>query len=364
MAERRAVALSLSFALAVAAACATGACAGDAVPATTSAAPGDDSGVVDASSRSTTDARTAPSADDGGGADAAPEREAAADASEDGGDAMGPYGQDGPIAFTVQTASLTNAGRTFTVTAYLPAAAGGRAPPVVSLSPGLLQPASAYMVYGKRFASHGIAMLVRDDPGALGVTTDVAADIAYTVATWMPTALGAKVDAGNVGLIGHSRGGKATLLAAEGALKGHVKAWFGLDPVDASAFGGGGPQARDGIAAIGVPTAYLGASVASTCSPVADNYEVLFAAGVGPSVKLTGIGAGHTQLEDGTACSACGLCTPAGTADSATVLAYALRYATAFFARELLGDARVGAGFEGAGVAIDVAGGRVQVTVK
>ena len=219
-------------------------------------------------------------------------------------------------------------------------------------------------MYGRRFASHGIAMLVRDDPGALSVTTDVAADIAYTVTTWMPTALAGKVDSGKVGLIGHSRGGKATLLAAEGALKGHAKAWFGLDPIDSSAFGGGGPQARDGLAAIGVPTAYLGASVASTCSPVGDNYDVLFAAGATPSVKLTGVGAGHTQLEDGTACSACGLCTPAGTADSAQVLAYALRYATAFFARELLGDTHVGAAFEGAGAASDVAAGRVQIVAK
>jgi hypothetical protein len=47
------------------------------------------------------------------------------------------------------------------------------------------------------------------------------------------------------------------------------------------------------------------------------------------------------QLEDQASCSACGLCTPAGTADSAVVLAYAVRYMTAFFARELLGDARV-----------------------
>lgn len=289
----------------------------------------------------------------------------AARADEAGNDAaatdLGPYDADGPLAFTVETASLTSGGRTFTVNAYLPTAPGAH--PIVSLSPGILQPAIAYAVYGRRLASHGIAALVRDDPGVAVKTTDVATDIAYTLTTWLPTALAGKVDPARIGLAGHSRGGKASLLAAEGPLHGKVSAWFGLDPVDSSAFGGGAP-ARDTIAQLGIPTAILGAEIASTCSPAADSYAVLFAAAAAPSVELVGKGAGHTQLEDAASCSACGICTPAGTADGKVVLAYALRYLTAFFARELLGDARVGAAFEGAGAASDVAAGRVRVERK
>jgi hypothetical protein len=54
----------------------------------------------------------------------------------------------------------------------------------------------------------------------------------------------------------------------------------------------------------------------------------------------------------------------AGSADSATVLHYAIRYLTAFFGRELLGDSTVGAGFEGAGVMADVTAGLVTRAMK
>ncbi len=348
-ADRRPASFALLAALALTS------CANDVQPAANAPAPGEnaDAGAV-TDSASVADADAASVADSG--SDAEWDAGSVADSGSDS-----PYDHDGPVPFTVESFSVMTSGRTFTVTGYLPSPAGAH--PVVSLSPGLLQPAVAYAAYGKRLASHGIATLVRDDPGALTVTTDVTADIAYTVGTWMGTALAGRVDSAHVGLAGHSRGGKATLLAAEGALHGKVHAWFGLDPVDAALFSGGA-QARDTIAQIGVPTVHLGAQVSSTCAPVADNYEVLFAAGAAPSVKIIGVGVGHTQLEDPASCASCGICTPAGTADTKVVLAYALRYATAFFARELLGDARVGAAFEGAGAPGDVAAGRVQIVTK
>jgi hypothetical protein len=46
------------------------------------------------------------------------------------------------------------------------------------------------------------------------------------------------------------------------------------------------------------------------------------------------------------------------------VLAYATHYFTAFFARELLGDAGVGAAFEGVNAAADVVAGRVVISSK
>ena len=46
------------------------------------------------------------------------------------------------------------------------------------------------------------------------------------------------------------------------------------------------------------------------------------------------------------------------------MLAYSQRYLTAFFARELLDDASVGATFEGAGALGDVAAGLVVVNAK
>jgi hypothetical protein len=108
----------------------------------------------------------------------------------------------------------------------------------------------------------------------------------------------------------------------------------------------------------------IGAEVSSSCSPANANSDVLFAAAAAPAVQIVAVGAGHTQLEDQDACAFCGVCTPEGSADSAVVLAYAARYLAAFFARELLDDASVGAAFEGAGVDVDVAAGRVRVNAK
>jgi hypothetical protein len=53
-----------------------------------------------------------------------------------------------------------------------------------------------------------------------------------------------------------------------------------------------------------------------------------------------------------------------GTANPQVVLDYAVRYLTAFFARELLGDSSVGTTFQGAGATADLAAGLIQVTSK
>jgi hypothetical protein len=58
----------------------------------------------------------------------------------------------------------------------------------------------------------------------------------------------------------------------------------------------------------------------------------------------------------------CFICTPFGTAANQVVLGYSVRYLTAFFARELLGDVSVGETFDGAGAQADVASGLIQIT--
>jgi hypothetical protein len=305
----------------------------------------------------------------GGGADAVPPpNEAGAPAADAPASDVqlpttdGNYDHDGPIAYDVSVEHVTGASPAFDVTVYMPKSAGAH--PAVSFSCGSSQTAAGYVPYGKRLASYGIAMILRDDPGALTKTTDIVGGAEYVVANWLPTALAGKVDSSHVGLGGHSRGGGVSLLAAEHGLKGKVVAWFGLDPVDNQFLINPGAYARTDIGSIGIPTAYLGASVTSNCAPAADSYPMLYPASPSPSVLVVGKGAGHTQLELPTACTACNICSPSGTADPNVVLAYAVRYFTAFFARELLGDASVGAAFEGAGASADLAAGRVTVTSK
>ena len=269
------------------------------------------------------------------------------------------YDQDGPVPFTTRAEHVTNGASSFDVTVYLPSTPGLH--PVVSFSCGSTQTAAGYVPYGQRLASYGIAMVLMNDAGVFTNTSDIVPNAVYVVDTWLPATFPGSLDFSKVGLAGHSRGGAVSLLAAEQGLRGKVVAWFGLDPVDNQFGMAPRDYARTHLSTIGIPTGFLGAEVTSNCAPAADNYRALFPLAPSPSVLVVGLGAGHTQLEVPSACTACSICSPSGTADAGVVLAYSVRYFTAFFARELLGDASVGAHFEGAGGPADVAAGRVTI---
>lgn len=312
-----------------------------------------------------------PSDANGNGVDATPADSgtdaAAADAT--GADASagpGPYGSDGSNAVSTFTMTVPSS-KAFTVHVYLPSSSGPH--PVVFLSSGLQQTAAGYATYGQRLASWGVIAILRDDPGFLTSTSTIVDDVVYTVGTWLPaqnasssSKLHGLVDAANIGLAGHSRGGQISLLAAEGGAHGKVKAMFGLDPVD----GTSAPMAITSIAAIGIPIAFIGETTddgANGCAPSAQNFLALYNAGSSPAVAITATNADHTMFEDPANCTFCTLCT-AGTASQPDVESAAARYLMAFFARELLGDASVGAAFQGAGIGGDVNSGLVTVVSK
>jgi len=275
------------------------------------------------------------------------------------------YGSDGPNSVTTFTAQVTNGASSFTEHIYLPSSAGPH--PVVLIEPGLQQGASGYDSYGHRLASWGVLTLIRDDPGVLVNSQSVANDLVYVATTWLPaqsadagSMLHGVPDLAHLGLVGHSRGGQASLMAIEGGLSGKVSAWFGIDPVDNPQTGG----AIQSLGSIAIPSVFLGAQVTTSCSPASENYDVLYKAAPSPSAEIVALNASHTQFEDQSGCVACGLCTPMGSAGDAVVLAYSVRYLTAFFARELLGDTGVGAAFQGAGATADVAAGLITITTK
>ena len=315
------------------------------------------------------DAGSPISADDGGG-DGDSMAVSASDGAavpEDAG-ALGPYGGDGPSTVTTVAFQVPSPNGTFTTTAYVPSAAGAR--PVVILSSGFFQNGAGYAPYASRLASWGVVTFLRDDPGIEETTPNVVSDVTYEVTTWLATtnadatsALYGKLDTSSVGLAGHSRGGQVSLLAGEG-LTGKIRGVFGLDPVDSAM--SGDPQARTTLATIGVPVAFIGETTDaadSGCAPGPDDFLVLYAAAASPAVAVTVPNADHTMFEDPASCSFCTLCT-AGTANQPQVLSTAVRYLTAFFARQLLGDASVGAAFAGAGAGADLAAGLVQIQSK
>ena len=279
----------------------------------------------------------------------------------------GPYGGDGPSAGTSFTASIARGTNSpFTVTVYLPSGPGPF--PAVMLSSGLQQPGAAYAPYATRLSSWGVITILRDDPGVFANTSDLVLDVSYIATTWLPaenadasSQLYRKVDTTNVGLAGHSRGGYVSLMSAEAGALGHIKGVFGLDPVDTS------PTAGAALATVGVPLAFIGETTDSTgtnaCAPAADNYQALYGDAASPIVEITAIHGDHTMFEDPASCSLCSLCT-AGTANQSAVLAYSVRYMTAFFARVLENDTSVGATFEGAGSSLDVAAGSISLASK
>jgi len=192
-------------------------------------------------------------------------------------------------------------------------------------------------------------------------------DVSYEIWTWLPAAnadtnspLYGLFDAARIGLAGHSRGAQIALLAAED-LPGRVKGVFGLDPVDWSF---GSPQAGTKLAEIGIPVAFIGETTDKlSCAPAGVNYEALYNAAASPAVAITAINADHTMFQDPAFCLFCSFCTP-GTANASTVFGYSVRYLTAFFARELLGDTSVGSAFKGAGADADLRAGLIEIASK
>jgi len=298
---------------------------------------------------------------DGGGH---PTGDASPPPSGDGGTG---YGSNGPVAYTMASLPVTSSLDSFTVNVWVPTPAGPH--PVVSFSPGLVQPSAGYVIYAQRLASWGFVVLMRDDPGLLVSGDTVASDISYTVTTWLAaqnttssSPLFGKADLSHVGLAGHSRGGQSTLDAAEEGLHGKVEAWVGLDPVNTAYVAGTAPSTN--LPSIGIPTLYLGAGVATNCAPAGDNYQTLYAVSPSPSIAITVANASHSQFENVGGSAGGLICSPLGTANTQTVIDLAMKYLTAFFAANLLGDSSVGPQLQGEGVAADEAAGLITLVSK
>ncbi|HWJ20416.1 MAG TPA: hypothetical protein VNR65_16995 [Geobacterales bacterium] len=299
-----------------------------------------------------------------------------------GAEAAGRYNADGPYAVTTAVLTVPSPNGAFTTTAYIPK--DSRPHPVVIFSSGFMQSGIAYEPYAKRLASWGIIAFLQDDatlayapaqakfpdepndnPTITEMAVNAVSNVSHQVSTWLPAInadgpLHGMVDVSRIGLAGHSRGAQIALLAAEGS-PGSVKGVFGLDPVDLSF---GTAKAGAQLANIGIPVAFIGETVNKlSCAPAGFNYQALYDVAASPAVAITALKADHTMFQDPANCHFCSLCTK-GTANPSTVLAFSVRYITAFFARELLSDARVGAVFEGAGAAADVKAGLIQIASK
>ena len=295
-----------------------------------------------------------------GGAAGAPTGGAAGTPS--GGASSGGAGGGGPVADPSKPG--TNGGTPFDGTAsvaatkhqvpmhcVLPVGSSSATAPVILIGHGFQLPAKQYNGYADRLASHGFIACTVDFPAGFSPNHAGNAQDMVGALDWVlvqsasgGSPLQGKVDINQIGVMGHSLGGKVSVLAAK--TDARFKAVLGLDPVDAAT----GctdktlcPDASDSLP-LPIPTAFLGETLDATgsfqaCAPAADNYQTFFATAGAPSVEVTLNGANHMSfIDDLASCGlTCNFCQKA-TLPSADALDIARAYSVAFFARHLRGQ--------------------------
>ncbi len=232
--------------------------------------------------------------------------------------------------------------------AFYPTAGPEAGPyPVVVIAHGFQLPAAQYTSYAKRLASHGYVALTADfqagflNPDHVAFAKQVLGGIDW--AAQEPTLAGV-ADTNNVGLTGHSLGGKLSVYGA--IVDNRVRASITLDPVDASVMCDPVkcPDVSD-MLPTDIPLGFVGETLDGMggfmpCAPAADNFLTFYAKASGPALAVTVKGANHMSFIDdvascGVTCSFC----QKPTLDNATVNALSRAYVVAFYGRYLRDNA-------------------------
>ncbi|MBE7450200.1 MAG: hypothetical protein HS111_15275 [Kofleriaceae bacterium] len=221
--------------------------------------------------------------------------------------------------------------------------------PLIVVSPGFQLARSQYRGFCEHLATWGHVCVARDYASS-GTHQDKAREVGGVI-DWALSAgsgLASRVDAGKIGVAGHSLGGKVSINAA--ILDSRIKAVVGWDPVDAlPPFGDGSVSVTPELmAGLRVPLAVLGETTDAggglggmSCAPAADNYVRFFEAAcqAPATLEVTIAMADHMDwIGDrgscGLACFAC----QNGQTPEATVHQITRRVNGAWFRRHLGGD--------------------------
>jgi dienelactone hydrolase len=251
---------------------------------------------------------------------------------------------DGPFATMAVSGSTTVAatGNMVAISGFAPSSGGPF--PVVVIGHGFQLPTTQYEGYAQRLASFGYVALLPDFPTSFfGIShVEVARDMIGAI-DWAATnaSVSSLADTTNVGMTGHSLGGKGALLAA--TYDARVKAVIALDPVDSSmnCSPADCPDVSALMPSLNVPTGFLGETTDASggfqpCAPAADNFTTFYAGANSPSFQVTVNGANHMSfLDDVASCGfTCSFCN-AATAPNAEVNGMSKAYVAAFFERYL-----------------------------
>ncbi len=251
--------------------------------------------------------------------------------------------------------------------------------PLIVFNHGFMLRGDLYRSYGEQLASHGFVVALPTYSMSFSSVnhTALAADERFIIDHCLAldrdagSSLHDLVDESEIGVSGHSLGGKLAML--EAVTDERVRAIATLDPVD-----GGGPVADDPVLypsvapelmpQIHAPLLFIGAEFGGVayfliaCAPPSENYEQFFAAANPPAIEITQLGAGHGQYADPGAESMLAACAP-GTATADWVRSSSAAYLTAFFLGHLESDTAALAWLD-ARLADDEAQGRILVRRK
>ncbi|MBK7581218.1 MAG: alpha/beta hydrolase [Myxococcales bacterium] len=234
---------------------------------------------------------------------------------------------------------------------FLPLGSSSATAPVVLIAHGFQLPAAQYNGYAERLATHGIIACTVDFPASFSADHAANAKDVQGALDWVlvqsattGSPLQGKVDINQIGVMGHSLGGKVSVIAAKEDVR--FKAVLGLDPVDSALLCDPVkcPDASN-LLPLSIPTIFLGETLDSTagvggqaCAPAADNYQTFYAKAGSPSVEVTLNGANHMSfIDDVASCGiTCNFCKPA-TMKATDALSISRAYTVSFFARHLRG---------------------------
>lgn len=274
--------------------------------------------------------------------------ESTGEATSAGGDEVYDPDLDGPWEI-VEIAGAIDVGQVeVAIAGFYPTGGPASGPyPLVVVAHGFQLPPTQYTRYVQRLATHGYVALTADFKAELFSTDHVAnmqqvlGGIDWAAAEPM---LAGIADTNNVGLTGHSLGGK---LAIHGAvIDDRVRASVTLDPVD-------GSQMCDQVKCpdisamlpIDKPLGFVGETLDGSggfmpCAPQDNNFLTFFAEASGPALAVTVNGANHMSfLDDVDSCGfTCNFC-QMPTLDNDTVNALARAYVVAFYGKYLKGEA-------------------------
>lgn len=255
---------------------------------------------------------------------------------------------DGPWTTAEVKGTFTVDGVKVPMDAFYPTGGPEAGPyPVVVIAHGFQLPASQYTNYAKRLATHGYVALTADfqaglfNPDHVAYAKQVLGGIDWAA---QEPKLAGVADTNNVGLTGHSLGGKLAVLGS--IMDDRVHASITLDPVDSAVMCD--PVKCPDVSNMlptDIPLGFLGETLDGMggfqpCAPTADNFLTFYAKASAPALAVTVNGANHMSfLDDVASCGFnCNLC-QAAKLDNATVNALSRAYVVAFYGRYLKDNA-------------------------